>query len=227
MKRTALIIFCFLSIILYGQEKSIDELYFRSNLKINPIRVLVDEAVVTLELPLGSKYSVEIGAGYIWSNLFLSAIASSWSTTDRFYHSGFMLEAGMKRYNIDNNRFFKLNLSYKNKSFDNIRFRTVAYVGSYDSYSVFYSRQLQQYRLQCVFGQVIDNKLFAIETYYGLGVMLTKRKTQHHGCDNCEFHHVPYEQLIESIGTANRTYLVPTIHIGLKVMLKFKKDASN
>jgi len=193
------------------------------SISIFPLRIFAGEIVLNYEHAITNKYSVGIQGGYInsFGDIGIENVPLG---SPRFVHNGFVFGLfGRKYTNLTKRKFLEIGFRYRNKYGDNIRFSNDDSTPTYQKH-IYFNQILQVINPYLIGGVQKNPGHFIFEFYYGGGFNLTYVKTEYLGCST-DSTSGPQDYCNETIGINdsdkpdydNGWYIVPTIHIGIKI----------
>jgi hypothetical protein len=186
---------------------------------INPIRPIVDEASLNLEIGLKKNKALELRGGILYPNRPFGAIAAGIFNSPRFFYHGGLAGVGIKKYDVAEKRnYWGAFLTYRHKYFDD---RTI-YVGGRSDYDYYLSQRREQFNLQVLRGGIRLSGNLVNEFYLGLGYTVIDVRTRFHGCSICNEEDGGEIEERHKPRFSNGIFHYPTFHVGYRFGVKLK-----
>ncbi|MFZ5552770.1 MAG: hypothetical protein ACOZCO_06625 [Bacteroidota bacterium] len=192
-------------------------------IKINPGRLLTDEVQIIYEKSINEYHAWEFRAGYIYSNPLLQGIAGGFYFSPYFYPKGFLVGVGFRIYR-KNDRYTQYGICYKYKGYDTKEFWTGGLSGTGSENFIYLNQYFNILTFQLSFGRQLFTRLNTFrENYMGVGFNLMYAKTNYIRSSRWNPFTGGYEVTDEDkLKWDNGIYLIPTMHIGIKLGKRIK-----
>jgi hypothetical protein len=190
-------------------------------LTINPIRPIVDESTLFLELGVGNRKAIELRGGIIYPNHLFGLFAAGLFHSPRYYYHGGLAGVGLKLYDHNEKlNYWGIHLTYRHKYFDD----GIISIGGKNDYEYRLSQQMEVFNLQVLRGAVRINNWFLNEIYIGLGYSLVDVSTRYLECSICNEEDEGEIQEKDKPLFDNGIYHYPTFHLGYRFGVKLNKN---
>ncbi len=192
-------------------------LYHFKAIKINPLRCITDEIPVYYEFSETFSKSWEIKAGIIYPSLLFSEVVVGFTGSPSLFHNGVSAGIARRKYfsKSNSNNYISVAIGYKYKMFNKKTLYLGGWSGSSEADILLLSQNIHTFSIKFITGQMITYNLKTLaDIYFGIGINTNYTSTTVHSCKNHQEHTFGNSSFYN-----NGIYIIPTIHIGIKLGL--------